>query len=246
MRTLGSILKASVVAGLVAGALVSGFHSLLIEPVIERAIALEEQLSQAHGEAQAEPVVDRPTQRWGLVLGFIVYGAIWGVMLGLLLYLIQGWRPTTWTMAWYGFVLAALLGWSVALLPFLKYPANPPGVGEPETVAYRQALYLGFIGLSVLGTALALGLSRLLTRPTWAPVQGRGRWLLVTAFYVIYAAVIYAALPVNPDPVEMSADLVWTFRLISFVGLMLFWIILAGTFSWFVRDTSPTLAPHSA
>ena len=246
MRTLGSMLKASVVAGLVAGALVSGFHALLIEPVIERAIALEEQHSETRGEAHAEPVVDRSTQRWGLVLGFVVYGAIWGVMLGLLLYLLQDRRPTMWTIVRYGFVLALLLGWSVALFPFLKYPANPPGVGEPETVGHRQALYLGFIGLSVVGTALALGLSRLLTRPSRAPAQGRVRWLLVAAFYVIYAAVIYAALPANPDPVEMPADLVWTFRLISFVGLMLFWVILAGVFGWFIRDTSPTLAPRSA
>jgi hypothetical protein len=246
MRTLGSILKASVVAGLIAGALVSGFHALLIEPVIERAIALEEQHSEARGEAHAEPVVDRPTQRWGLVLGFVVYGAVWGLILGLLLYLTQGWRPTTWTVVRYGFVIGALLGWSVALFPFLKYPANPPGVGEPDTVAYRQALYLGFIGLSVLGTALALGLFRLLNRPTQAPARGRIRWLPAAAFYVIYAAVIYAALPANPDPVEMPADLVWTFRLISFVGLMLFWAALAGVFGWFVRDTSPTLAPHSA
>jgi predicted cobalt transporter CbtA len=244
MRTLGSILKASVIAGLIAGAVISGFHSLLIEPVIERAIALEEQHSQTHGEAHAEPVVDRGTQRWGLVLGFMVYGAIWGLLVGALMYLIQGWQPTTWSIVKYGFVLAVLVGWSVALLPFLKYPANPPGVGETETVGYRQALYLGFIGLSVVGTALAVGLFRLLNRRTWAPSQGRGRWLLVAAFYVIYAAAIYAALPANPDPIEMPADLVWTFRLISFVGLMLFWMILGGVFGWFARDTSPALAPQ--
>ena len=244
MRTLGSMLKASVVAGLIAGAIISGFHTLLIEPVIERAIALEEQHSQTHGEAHAEPVVDRRTQRWGLVLGFIIYGAIWGLLLGLLMYLIQGWRPTTWTIVRYGFVLAALLGWSVALFPFLKYPANPPGVGETETVGYRQALYLGFIGLSVVGTSLAVGLLRLLHRPTWAPAYGRARWLLVIAVYGVYAAAIYAALPANPDPIEMPADLVWTFRVISFVGLLLFWLILAGMFGWFARDTSPALAPR--
>jgi Probable cobalt transporter subunit (CbtA) len=242
MQTLGSILKTSVVAGLLAGTIVSGFHTLLIEPVIERAIALEERLSQARGEAHAEPVVDRPTQRWGLVLGFIVYGAVWGLLLGVLLYLTQGWRPTAWTLVRYGVVLAALLGWSVALFPFLKYPANPPGVGDADTVGYRQALYLGFIGLSVVGTALALGLFRLLNRPTWAPAHGWVRWLLVTAFYVIYAAAIYVAFPANPDPVEMPADLVWTFRLISFAGLLLFWMVLAGLFGCFARDTSPALA----
>jgi hypothetical protein len=242
MRMLGSILKASVVAGLIAGAIVSGFHTLLIEPVIERAIALEEHLSQTRGEVHAEPVVDRPTQRWGLVLGFMLYGAIWGVLLGLLIYLMQGWRPTTWTIVRYGFVLAALLGWSVAVFPFLKYPANPPGVGETESVGYRQALYFGFIGLSVLGTALAVGLFHLLNRPTGAPSRGRVGWLVAAAFYFIYAVVIYAALPANPDPIETPADLIWIFRIISFVGLMLFWVILAAIFGWFARDTSPALA----
>jgi predicted cobalt transporter CbtA len=244
MRTLRSILKASVIAGLIAGALISGFHSLLIEPVIERAIALEEQVSHPPGETHADPVVDRATQRWGLVLGFIVYGAIWGLLLGVLMYFTQGWRPTTWTIMKYGLVLGVLLGWSVALFPFLKYPANPPGIGEAETVGYRQALYLGFIGLSIVGTALALGLFRLLKRPTWSSAPGQGRWLFPAAFYVMYAVAIYTVLPANPDPVEMPAGLIWTFRVISFVGLTLFWVILGGVFGWFARDTSPALAAY--
>jgi putative cobalt transporter subunit CbtA len=244
MWTLGSILKIAVVAGLIAGAVISGFHTLLIEPYIERAIAIEEQHSQAHGEAHEEPVVDRPTQRWGLVLGFILYGAIWGLLLGVLMYLTQGWRPTSWTIVRYGVVLAVLVGWSVALFPFLKYPANPPGVGEPDTVGYRQALYVGFIALSVIGTALAVGLFRLLHRPSGATVAGGRRGLWIAVFYLIYAAVIYAVLPANPDPIEMPAELIWTFRVISFGGLMLFWGILGGMFGWFAHDTSPALAPH--
>jgi hypothetical protein len=45
MRSLGSVLKAAVVAGLIAGAITAGFHTLLLEPLIERAIGLEEQAS---------------------------------------------------------------------------------------------------------------------------------------------------------------------------------------------------------
>jgi hypothetical protein len=244
MWTLGSILKLAVVAGLIAGAVISGFHTLLIEPYIERAIAIEEIHSQAHGEAHEEPVVDRPTQRWGLVLGFILYGAIWGLLFGVLIYLTQGWRPTTWSIVRYGFVLAVLVGWSVALFPFLKYPANPPGVGEPDTVGYRQALYVGFIALSIIGSGLAMGLFRLLNRPrtATAPAGRSGLWIAV--FYLIYAAAIYTILPTNPDPIEMPAELIWTFRVISFAGLILFWMILGGIFGWFARDTSPVLAPH--
>jgi hypothetical protein len=111
-------------------------------------------------------------------------------------------------------------------------------------VGYRQALYLGFIGLSVVGTALTVGLSHLLNRSAWAPAQGWVRWLAAAAFYAIYAVAIYAALPANPDPIAMPADLLWTFRVISFVGLMLFWVIFAGMFGWFARDTSPALAHH--
>lgn len=244
MQTLSSILKSAVIAGLIAGAIVSGFHTVLIEPVIERAIALEEQRSHTQGAAHDEPVVDRPTQRWGLVLGFMVYGAIWGLLLGLLTYATQRWQPETWTFVRYGIVLAGLIGWSVALFPFLKYPANPPGVGEAETVGYRQGLYVGFIGLSVVGTLLAVWLFRLLSRLAGVSSGAQKRWLLPAAFYVIYAVGIYALFPANPDAMAMPAELVWTFRVISFAGLMVFWLALGGIFGWFARDTAPTLVPR--
>jgi hypothetical protein len=111
-------------------------------------------------------------------------------------------------------------------------------------VGYRQALYLGFIGVSVVGTALTVGLSHLLNRSAWAPAKGWVRWLAAAAFDALYAVAIYAALPANPDPIAMPADLLWTFRVISFVGLMLFWVIFAGMFGWFARDTSPALGHH--
>jgi hypothetical protein len=69
-------------------------------------------------------------------------------------------------------------------------------------------------------------------------VPGRGRGLWVIAGYAIYAAAIYAVFPANPDPVEMPADLVRTFRLIAFVGLIVFWLSFAGVFGWFARDWS--------
>ena len=69
-------------------------------------------------------------------------------------------------------------------------------------------------------------------------MPGRGRWLWVIAGYAIYAVAIYAVLPANPDPIEMPADLVRTFRLIAFAGLIVFWISLAGLFGWLARDRS--------
>jgi hypothetical protein len=236
--SLGSVLKATVLAGLLAGAITAGFHMLLLEPLIERAIELEEQASQAHGKPPEEPLVDRPTQRWGLFLGFVFYGAIWGLLFGLLAYFARSIPPSAWTTGRYGFFLALLVGWSVTVLPFLKYPANPPGVGLAESIGYRQWLYVGFLGLSVVGTALATGLASRLRRSAQTASGGRAHGSLALAFYVAYAVVIYVAMPANPDPVEMPAELVWTFRAVAFLGLILFWAILGGAFGWLVRDVS--------
>jgi hypothetical protein len=238
IRSLGAVLKAAVVAGLIAGAITAGLHSLLLEPLIERAIELEEHASQAHGKPSEEPVVDRPTQRWGMVLGFVVYGAMWGMLFGLLAYFGQSLRPSAWTMARYGFFLALLVGWSVALLPFLKYPANPPGVGSAESISYRQWLYVSYLGLSIIGTALAIGLWRWRRGAAQTAEAGRAPWAWVLGFYFVYTIVLYVAMPGNPDPVEMPAELVWPFRAIAFLGLILLWAILGGAFGWLLRDAS--------
>jgi hypothetical protein len=52
----------------------------------------------------------------------------------------------------------------------------------------------------------------------------------------LYAAAVYVMMPANPDPVAMPAQLVWTFRAISFAGLIVFWMALGGAFGWFARD----------
>lgn len=230
MISLGSIVKAAVVAGLIAGAAAAGFHWLLIEPVIERAIALEELQHQGQGTAEQEPVIDRPTQRWGLLLGMLLFGAVWGLLFSQLYYLTQTWWAASWPTLTRTLLLALLMGWSVSVFPFTKYPANPPGIGEPETIGYRQALYFGFIGLSVVGSALAVGLYRFLNR--LGRLSARGRWACALCLYVMYAIVVYMAMPPNPDPIGMPGELVWTFRAISLGGLLLFWGALGGLFGW--------------
>jgi hypothetical protein len=105
----------------------------------------------------------------------------------------------------------------VAVFPFLKYPANPPGVGEPDTIGYRQALYVGFIVLAVLGLVLATALRRRATAP------GARGWIAPVAFYVVWAVGLYASMPPNPDPVELSETIVGPFRALSLAGLVVFW-----------------------
>jgi hypothetical protein len=81
--SLGTILKAAIIAGLLAGLTVSVFHLVVTERLIDRAIEMEEQ--QAHaagGHDEEEPIVSRRVQKGGLVLGYLLYGLTWALLFG--------------------------------------------------------------------------------------------------------------------------------------------------------------------
>ena len=235
MSVLRSALLSAVTAGLIAGAVTAAFHEVLTEPVIDRAIAAEEARAAAQpGHTHEEPLVSRRGQKIGLVVGLLLYGAIWGMLVGLGVHLTRGWAPADWSLGRRGLVLAGLVGWSVALFPFLKYPANPPGVGEPETIGYRQTLYLGFIVLAVLGLGLALALGR-----ARAASRGARAWIAPAVFYAAWALGIYVLMPANPDPVEMSATILGPFRQRALTGLVIFWAALGLAFAWLARERAP-------
>jgi predicted cobalt transporter CbtA len=238
MLSLASALKAAVLAGLIAGTVTSGLHALLLEPVIEQAIELEGQKHQSEGQGHGhdEPLINRTTQRWGLVLGFLLYGAVWGLLFGLVVYVTQAWLPPTWTVHRRGLLLALLVGWAVAMFPFLKYPGNPPGVGEAESIGYRQTLYFGFMALSVAGVVLAAGCYRLFTKVASLSSLRQQGWQMALGLYAIYAVALSLGMPANPDPVEMPDQLISTFRLYSFVGLIVFWVAIGVAFGWLATD----------
>jgi predicted cobalt transporter CbtA len=220
----GAVLKAAVIAGLVAGLTVAAFHLFATEPVIDHAIALEAQLREAKG-AHEEPLVSRAAQRGGLVLGFLLYGLTWSLLFGAMYHLARRRLPALGSLK-QGLLLAVIGYWSVGLFPFLKYPANPPGVGDPDTIAYRQVLYLSMLALSVGGTTLALTLAR----------PDQGGWPLVPAFMAIFGLAVYLLMPTNPDVSAIPAEVVADFRERSLVGLTLFWAVLGLTFGVLLRQ----------
>lgn len=220
---LKKLLGAALLAGLFAAVITAGFHWLFTEPIIDRAVEIEAP-SADHAE---EAVVGRPMQKFGLVVGFLLYGLAWGALLGSLAYALRPQLAVGKGKEY--FLLAVILGWSVALFPLLKYPANPPGVGEAATIGYRQELFLAAIALSLAGMLAAL-----LTRHRLRRAGRRTAGLIVVA-YAAYLVVIYALLPQNPDPVKVDGEMVHRFRLLSFAGQVLFWTALGGVFSWLAR-----------
>lgn len=179
-----------------------------------------------------EPVVSREGQKAGLVLGLALYGSIWALLFGVVYHLTQGWLPAS--TAWARGLVLAIMGYvAVALLPFLKYPANPPGVGDPDTISYRQGLYVALLALSVIGVWLAAAVARY--------VQRRGArylvsWLGALGFIIAFGAIVYAILPANPDPVHAPEDVLGPFRWLSLAGLTLFWVVLGATFAGLSRE----------
>jgi hypothetical protein len=221
---LGAVLRASLAAALAAALLTAAFHFVFTEPVVQQAIDLE---AQAGAPSREEVVVSRPVQHAGLFLGFLLYGLTFGLLFAAAWGALGHWSPET-RAARRALFLAVTGGWSVAVFPSLKYPANPPGAGDPATIYDRQRLYLAFVALSIAGAVAAFGLDRVLARAGADRLGREARLFLVLALYGGYAAVVYAVMPANPDPVRLPAGLAWKFRALSLAGLALFWSVLGA------------------
>ncbi len=239
-RRLGAVLAAGLVAGLLAGLAAGVFHSLATEPVIQRAIDLEGVLRSAAGEPKREEVVSRRVQRVGMIIGFLLFGAAWGTLFGVAYWLLPGHAAGAHVRVQaLGLALAGY--WTLGVFPHFKYPANPPGVGNPETVGYREGLYFSFLALSVIGALLAAVAYRHVGRLGRGWQRARVRGTLVGVLYAIFLGAMSVFLPNSPDPVRMAPELVAEFRWLSLVGVSVFWAVLAGAFVLFApRWIAPT------
>jgi predicted cobalt transporter CbtA len=106
------------------------------------------------------------------------------------------------------------------IIPALKYPANPPAVGDPKTIYYRQNLYVTFIAISGF-SALAIAF---MYRTLGNKLPTITKKII---FPLIYAAIIagaYLALPLNPDKItSVPMDLVQGIRISSVFTMSIFW-----------------------
>lgn len=208
-------------AGIVAALVTGVYHFAFTEPVLQRAIDYEHEASLAAGDDEDE-LVSRSAQRVGLFVGVVIFGLAWCLISAAIYFALQLWLPA-WSAVSRVAFLAVSMYWSVGLFPFLKYPANPPGVGETDSLTERQSLYFSFMALSVLVTGLAFYGSRLAEKRGFLGLTRNARYAATAAALAILAACLYLAMPANPDPVEVPSDIVNSFRRHSLAGLTLFW-----------------------
>ena len=224
-----TIVLAALLIGVLAGLAGAVFHTVATEPRVDDAIAIEEAAAEADhamagGEAEAdgeEVSVSRSDQRGaGLFLAYALTGTAFGLFLAITSLSL---RTTTGgpfrRVAVSGLVLAG----AITVAPWLKYPPNPPAVGDPDSVGERERL---FVLLIVLAALLLAGLAHLSSRLRRADWPDDRRIAAVVAAGLVAFAVLFAAMPASPDAVAVPANLVWQFRLNSLTGNLLVWTLL--------------------
>lgn len=224
---IGSLLLRGMLVGVIAGLLAFGFARIVGEPQVDRAIAFEQQMRQAAGEAPEPELVSRATQAGlGLFTGVVIYGAAIGGLFSLVFAFVYGRIGPLDARA-----IAALLSISgfiaVVLVPALKYPPNPPSIGNPDTIGFRTAWYFAMLLISIVTLVLGVLLARGLT-------TAYGAWnacVLAALAYIAVIVIAYYLLPVVDEvPRGFSATLLWQFRMASLGIQAVLWTTLGLAF----------------
>lgn len=207
-----TLVARGMLAGAVAGLLAFVFARIFAEPRIQAAIDYESgrdaaqsvldsgAVHDAHGTATE--VFSRTVQAdigsgVALILFGLAMGTLFAVVFMAALGRCGGVRPRMLALLVAGGGLLA--GY---LAPFVKYPANPPGVGDPDTIGTRTMLYLITVLASVAVLAGAVWLGRRLR-------SRLGAWnstLVAGAAFVVVMGVLFVALPGFAEtPTELRA-----------------------------------------
>lgn len=227
---LRSVLVAALFIGFLAGMTSALLLTVTGEPLVRDAIAIEQSRNAAVAASgrpnPAEPeLVSRSAQSGpGLFAALGLAGATFGLVFGLVFWALRRAQPDVFRRSlWAG----AMLFGAITLAPWLKYPPNPPAVGDPATIGRRQALYVSLIALCLALVLVGAALAGWLRRQGWPEHR---RVAAVACFVAVTFGGALALLPPAPDPVDAPATLIWRFRLASLGGNAVLWGVLAVGF----------------
>ncbi len=220
-------------AGAVAGIVSFGYARVRIAPLIEVAVGLEGE--HAHGEATAHEheaeVFSRGVQEnigaaVGTVMFAVIMGALFAVALTAVLSALRR-RQITADPRQVAALLAAAAFCTVSAVPFLAYPAGPPGVGDDATTGARTAAYLAVIaGSIVIAVAAMVFANRLRAR-----VGGWPASVTAVVGYLVAVSILMAVLPsFDETPHHFPADVLADFRLAALTNQALLWFVIGSVF----------------
>lgn len=224
----------TLLAGAIAGTILGAINQVAVEPYIDRAVELE-----THNANQSSQIINsaeftayRLWQRGGEIVAGTILGLSIGSLFGIVFAYTHSSVPGS-NNKKKALIVAGIMWFVLFLMPALKYPANPPAVGDPETIYYRQSLYVAFLAISGFS---ALGLAFLYRKMGALNIKK-------AIIPVAYAAIIsgaYLAMPANPDPINAPMDLVMGFRITSAITISVFWGLLGVIFGTFWDKLNPS------
>ncbi|GGC64402.1 CbtA family protein [Hoyosella rhizosphaerae] len=232
--SLAQLLKRGAIAGILAGLVAGAVAFGLGESLIDDAIAIEEAAAHAGNHAHDhDELVSRFGQKIGLILATTLVGLAFGLILATVAHHATRFVAASATSLVLGI---ALCGWlAFEAVPFVKYPANPPAVGDPETINERTWLWLATVVLGFVAIAAAL-VSRV-----W--VRHRSSIANIATPTVVFAAVVSLGYVMLPSIDEVGADfpasLLWDFRVASFVTQLTLWLTLGFMFAFLTERAQP-------
>tara|TARA_B100000745_G_scaffold131908_1_gene86074 strand:+ start:883 stop:1611 length:729 start_codon:yes stop_codon:yes gene_type:complete len=211
------------VSGSFAGLIYGGLNLVIVEPFLDDATNIENQNLFASGEESdttefwVEYNSYRSWQKGGQILASTILGASLGSLFGIVFAYSRKSLPSDNNIR-KTIVLAGIMWFVLFVIPFLKYPANPPTVGETETVMLRGILYLSFIAISGFSV---LGFYQLHKR------LEANKKIIAIIGYGIFITSVFFLMPDNPDKITVSTELVDGFRIFTFFTTSIFWLSLA-------------------
>ncbi|RDI18484.1 putative cobalt transporter subunit CbtA [Rhodococcus sp. AG1013] len=255
-----SLLLRGLLAGLIAGLLTGAVAFALGEPHVTTAITVEESAPESdaaathdHGDTAAthshsdsdEPLVSRGGQRAGLILATTLAGVAIGAIFGVAAHYARRFTAMSGPLLALG---TAGAGWlAIEAVPFFKYPANPPAVGDPDTINERALLWLAALVLGLAAVGAAVYVAKVLAPQHY--------WTVRTASAIVtFLAIVtvgYLLLPtVNEVGEDFPATLLWQFRVSSLATQATLWLSLGLVYAYLTEraqrgPASPTTAPAS-
>jgi hypothetical protein len=242
------LIARGLLAGAVAAVLAFVFARLFAEPVIGRAIEFEDgrtDVERAHGvhEHSVELFTRGVQANAGLGFGVLIFGVAMGALFALLFCVVYGragGRAKNPAPRLLSVLLAAGAFGALYLVPFVKYPPNPPSVGRVDTIGMRTGWYLVMVLASVVLAIAAVWLARRLDARLGA---WNGR-LLAAGAYLVAIALVMVLLPIvdeTPEPLRdasgaiiypgFPADVLYEFRLVSLGTQLVLWVTIGLVFA---------------
>ena len=237
MKT-GLFIVIVLLSGCFAGTIYGALNLLIVEPYLDDAINIENQQLFSTGEEIDGPQFwveyyeYRSWQKGGQILAGAILGTSIGSLFGIVYALSKKSLPSRNNIG-KTLILAGLMWFTLFVIPFLKYPANPPTVGDGETVVLRGILYLTLIAISGF---LAIGFYQIFKR-----LKAKNKILPIIGYGVLISLVFFL-MPENPDEISTSMELVNGFRVVAFLTGTVFWFTLALFLGVFWQKTNPDLS----